>query len=222
MVVRRTRQRGTPVGREESVTLSEVEEAVRHLGGAVTRDELLHELTLQRAGDYSPYKDRRNFETVAWQVVQKHTPGFAKYTGSPTFERTGRGAVRVLAPTNTPVATDIEEPSLPSRIRQETYRVLRDTELARSVKDAAGYRCQVCGEVLLLKNGRRYAEAHHLQPLGASHDGPDVRENIICVCPNHHALLDYSALELAESSFPEASRRYVGYHNSLVRSPQAK
>jgi len=36
------------------------------------------------------------------------------------------------------------------------------------------------------------------QPLGRPHDGPDVAENILCLCPNHHVLFDNGAFAVAD------------------------
>jgi hypothetical protein len=44
---------------------------------------------------------------------------------------------------------------------------------------------------------RGSALAHHIQPLGRPHCGPDCIENLIVVCPNHHAMCDYGAIKLA-------------------------
>jgi hypothetical protein len=124
-----------------------------------------------------------------------------------------------VPPPPTPNATDILDAS-PDRIKTTTYRVLRDTELARRVKVMHGFRCQICGHTIALPNGTFYAEAHHIQPLGDPHNGPDVIGNILCVCPNHHAELDYrvSALSLASlrnADGHQIDSRYVDYHNDL-------
>ena len=42
----------------------------------------------------------------------------------------------------------------------------------------------------------RYAEGHHLHPLGSAYDGPDVRGNILVVCPTHHAEFDYGPIAI--------------------------
>lgn len=55
------------------------------------------------------------------------------------------------------------------------------------------YKCQVCGERLVGVSGP-YAEGAHVKGLGAPHNGPDVLENILCLCPNHHVLLDKGGL----------------------------
>lgn len=116
----------------------------------------------------------------------------------------------------TPIARDIGEPSQPDRIKQETYRILRDTVLAREVKTTNQYRCQICGQTLMLKAGEPYAEAHHIKPLGTPHNGPDVRENILCVCPNHHILLDYGAIKLDKAQLKGIDREYIDYHNEHI------
>jgi len=116
----------------------------------------------------------------------------------------------------TPIASDINDADQPERVMQETYRILRDTQLARDVKVANEFCCQICGEQLVLKDGSPYAEAHHIKPLGGEHNGPDVRENILCVCPNHHALLDYGAIKLDPMLLKGIERKYIDYHNEKI------
>jgi HNH endonuclease len=111
--------------------------------------------------------------------------------------------------------------SLPERIESTAYRILRDTTKAVYVKELHNFRCQVCGRTIRLANGKRYAEAHHIRPLGKPHNGPDVVGNILCVCPNHHAELDFVAAAIAISSLrlPRTPREhklnpeYIEYHN---------
>lgn len=72
-------------------------------------------------------------------------------------------------------------------------RIVRDTALGRRLKEIHDFHCQVCG-VRLECAGGPYAEAAHIRPLGAPHNGPDELENLLCLCPNHHVLLDRGAL----------------------------
>ena len=51
----------------------------------------------------------------------------------------------------------------------------------------------MCGTRLVGLAGP-YAEAAHVRPLGAPHDDPDVPENILCLCPNHHVLFDHGGV----------------------------
>jgi len=118
-----------------------------------------------------------------------------------------------------PRASDIVEPT--SRQETTTYRILRDTNRARRVKSLHPYKCRLCAYTIRLPDGSAYAEAHHIRPLGEPHNGPDVMENILCLCPNHHAELDYGArpLQVGElSSVPGhlAGEEYIRYHNEVI------
>lgn len=120
----------------------------------------------------------------------------------------------------TPHAADIEPPS-GDRVLATSYRILRDTELARRVKSIHRYECQLCGHTIQLPDGNRYAEAHHIRGLGEPHNGHDVIGNILCVCPNHHAELDYGATELALSKLRidpahPIDGKYIEYHNRYI------
>lgn len=134
----------------------------------------------------------------------------------------GRGIppqFRIADPT--PKAADLKEPDDPKRKKTEVYRILRDTLLARRLKELHGNRCQVCGDALPLTGGATYAEAHHIKPLGAPHGGPDIAENILVLCPNHHVLCDYGALrlnldELHQHPEHAIGEQFIEYHNEAV------
>jgi hypothetical protein len=123
-------------------------------------------------------------------------------------------------PLKTPIAYDIEEPSLPQRALTTTYRILRDTKISSDIKKLYDNRCQICGERIYLGNNQFYAEAHHIKPLGNSHNGPDVAENILCICPNHHVMLDYGVLRLTNDSITiskhSVDEEYINYHNIMI------
>lgn len=128
--------------------------------------------------------------------------------------------VSAMQPPPSPVAVDIGVP--PDRKEVVTYRVIRDTPLARRVKQLYNYECQLCRHTILLTDGTRYAEAHHVRPLGQPHNGPDSIDNIVCVCPNHHAELDYGARSLAIVDLHlvaghSVSELHIEYHNKHVR-----
>jgi putative restriction endonuclease len=78
-----------------------------------------------------------------------------------------------------------------------TQRIVRDTAVTRRVKALHEHRCQVCGTQLRGAAGP-YAEAAHIRPLGAPHHGPDVLENVLCLCPNHHVLFDLGSFGVAD------------------------
>jgi hypothetical protein len=123
----------------------------------------------------------------------------------------------------TPIAADIEAPQETSRVSVKTYRILRDTTLARNIKAIYRNRCQICGQTIELAGGETYSEAHHIKPLGEPHNGPDIPENILCVCPNHHVQLDYCAIKLDKNrlNIHQSHRlgdEYITYHNDRIQN----
>jgi hypothetical protein len=125
---------------------------------------------------------------------------------------------------STPQANDIEPLPLgtesPGRAQQTTYRILRDTDLAQKIKLLHQNKCQVCATVIELAN-RAYAEAHHIQPIGSPHFGPDIPGNIIVVCPNCHVRLDYFSVRLDLKMIRtikghSVEIKYIDYHNQHV------
>ncbi len=119
------------------------------------------------------------------------------------------------------VPTDYDAPE---RKDTSVSRIIRDSSLSARVKSINKNECQVCGTALAMPEGRRYSEAHHIQPLGKPHDGPDVADNMICVCPNHHALLDYGAipLDISKLRFKEGhviAEEFIRYHNEKIHKP---
>jgi len=113
-----------------------------------------------------------------------------------------------------------DTPQPPARIEASISRIIRDTAMVRRLKSLYNNTCQICGTRLALTSGRGYSEGHHLRPLGSPHDGPDVSDNIIIVCPNCHALLDRCSLPLDTSHLrchPDhrIGLGYVDYHNAL-------
>jgi putative restriction endonuclease len=90
-----------------------------------------------------------------------------------------------------------EAPSEAPRRETTVLRIVRDTRQARRIKELYDYGCQVCG-VRLETPARPYAEAAHIRPLGAPHNGPDTLNNILCLCPNHHVLFDHGSITIDE------------------------
>lgn len=115
---------------------------------------------------------------------------------------------------------DVPDVEVPERVKTRTTRIIRDTALAEQVKEEYDYTCQICGTKIDLVGDKAYAEAHHVHPLGEN--GPDVKENIMCVCPNHHAMLDYKVLRLNADRISGIARKYVQRHNAQVMEANKK
>ncbi len=97
--------------------------------------------------------------------------------------------------------------------RNEVYiqRIIRNTRIANSLKELYDYKCQVCGMQLRTDTGY-YSEAAHIKPLGSPHNGPDILENLLCLCPNHHVLFDFGSFAI------DSSYKLIGINGFLNRN----
>lgn len=83
----------------------------------------------------------------------------------------------------------------PGRREYTSYRIIRDSANAQYVKKLYQYKCQICLIQIKSVTGY-YAEAAHIKALGKPHFGPDVIENMICLCPNHHVMFDLGVITI--------------------------
>jgi hypothetical protein len=88
-------------------------------------------------------------------------------------------------------------------------RIVRNTKKSQNVKNLYSHSCQVCGIQLNTSNGP-YAEGAHVIPLGRPHNGPDEESNILCLCPNHHVLLDSLSFSVSENG------ELIGFDGNLT------
>ena len=77
----------------------------------------------------------------------------------------------------------------PKRVQITSHRLQRNIKISEKVKKEYSFRCQVCN-VLLGSPVGPIAIGAHIKGLGAPHNGPDIIENMLCLCPNHHDQLD--------------------------------
>lgn len=204
--------------------LEDIETALANLGGVGRLSQIYDEVRRIREGPHP-----RAFRGTIRGTIETHSSDSAKFRGRDIFFSVhGLGAgvwgLRSYLK-NSPVAADLggeeDGTEAPERVRQETYRVLRDTALARQIKMLNQHRCQLCGERIRLTNGDYYAEAHHIQPLGRPHNGPDVASNILVLCPTHHVMLDYGVIELNGEDIGrwtghKPGQCYIRYHNERI------
>lgn len=199
----------------------EIVNALKALGGIASYHDIYNQIQLTTS---------RNL-TSEWQAtirreIENHSSESNNYRGGDdTFypvEGIGRGiwGLREMISIPTIIAIDFEEPNEPQRVKQYTYRILRDTFLSRSIKALYKNSCQICGESIDIK-GNLYAEAHHIKPLGRPHNGPDIAANIIILCPNHHVMFDYGAIPLELDILnihPDhrISKEFIEYYNQVI------
>lgn len=84
-----------------------------------------------------------------------------------------------------------------TRVHTTTLRIVRDTTLSRQIKELYDYTCQIC-QTQISAQGVKYAEGAHIRPLGKPHNGNDLPGNLICLCPNHHVMLDKGVFSIKE------------------------
>lgn len=104
------------------------------------------------------------------------------------------------SPKNEPTVAEEPAPSEAGKAPSKeitTQRIVRNTAVARTVKGWHGGRCQLCGLTLKVP-GAIYSEGAHIQALGKPYNGPDVTENVLCLCPNCHVQFDTGAVYLTD------------------------
>lgn len=76
----------------------------------------------------------------------------------------------------------------------EVTRFLRDTSKVKKLKKLYDNKCQICSHTFEYKKNQFYSEVHHYNPLKNNAD--DDIDNMIVVCPNHHAEFDYNLIAI--------------------------
>lgn len=204
-----------PTWEEDIVT------ALTNLGGSGTYAQIYAELEALR-----PNRSR-TWKKGVQRMIQDRSSDSSGFKGGADlfFSVQGLGSgvwgLRDMV-RQTPQAVDLPDGNaVPGRAVQTTYRILRDTALARQIKLLHRDRCQVCGDALRISATKTYSEAHHIIPVGAPHSGPDEPSNVIVLCPNHHALCDMGAIELRRESLRAAPAHHIAqasldYHNNRI------
>jgi hypothetical protein len=218
--------------------VDDIVSALANLGGVASLADIYQEVRQVRP---SPHPE--SLTAIVRGTIEDHSSDSARYKGKDLFfsvKGLGSGVWGLHSfVTKTPKAVDIDETSddendgasnqnnelsgnqSPERKRQEIYRILRDTQLACKIKLLNHHRCQLCGTLIVLADGKNYSEAHHIKPLGYPHHGPDIASNIIVLCPNHHVMLDYGVIKLdsreIQMNTGHAIREeFIEYHNEKI------
>jgi len=80
---------------------------------------------------------------------------------------------------------DLAGSDVPERKATSGSTVVRDAAVRGIVLERAEGHCELCDAPgFRTKDGRLYAETHHVVPL--AEDGPDRVWNVVALCPNHH------------------------------------
>jgi predicted HNH restriction endonuclease len=149
-----------------------------------------------------------------------------------------RGAVEEAADRNETAKrvrkqTADADPDEPARTQRVVDELVRDPSLVRELKSLYDSTCQLCGAQRRQGPGTRYAECHHVRPLGDPHCGPDTKPNLLVLCPNHHVDFDYGMVRVDPRSLAvahaydstvhaeletrhEVGEAYLRYHNTTI------
>lgn len=208
--------------------VEDIVKALSNLGGIAPLSAIYAEVRKVRPAPHPP-----SLEATVRNSIESHSSDSKNFRGKDLFfsaKGVGSGIWGLRsAAEHTPEAVDLDLPpgmEEPGRVQQKIYRILRDTELARQIKLLHKHTCQICGCSIDLPTGERYSEAHHIKPLGSPHFGPDVAENIIVLCPNHHVMLDYGVIPLEPTQIRNhpnhaISAQFIAYHNNRVHGQVA-
>ena len=124
------------------------------------------------------------------------------------------------------------QPNVSSILSKRISNVyFRDKSKSDDIKLLYNNCCQICGSPLDIGN-RFYSETHHIHPLYLN--GPDICENMINLCPNHHVLFDRGAITIDLTNKKvnhvngtkedlkllkhEINQAYVEFHNKNIFS----
>jgi hypothetical protein len=200
--------------------VDDIETALENLGGVAKYEDIYQEVKRTRI---VPLPE--NWEANIRGIIEDNSSDSRRFKGKDVFvsvEGIGHGiwGLREKISQTTNHATDIDEPDEPQRVKQDIYRILRDTFLSRTIKALYNNCCQLCGQGIEI-NGHYYAEAHHIRPLGKPHNGPDTASNIIVLCPNHHVMCDYGAIKVDINHLNVHPDHNIGiefieYHNYVI------
>lgn|GEM_PF-506468 len=130
---------------------------------------------------------------------------------------------RAVAEQAIPYAFETEPHSEFATFLVEETRYRRNPALVDALKSYYRYRCQVCGHDFEPRYGHTIAEGHHIQYL--SNGGPDISQNIVVLCPNHHRVVhtanaEFNRRELAYD-YPNGLRERLVLPDHLEFHPEA-
>ncbi|MDC0764917.1 HNH endonuclease [Brevibacillus sp. AG] len=115
--------------------------------------------------------------------------------------------------------------------------IQRNRQIVKHLKQLYNNCCQICQERIDLGFGEYMSHVHHIKPLGSKHQGPDIIENMILLCPNHHSMFDAGSITFDLDSLEvlhvnkahhynlkrkrivlkhEINNEYIKYHNKYI------
>jgi len=126
----------------------------------------------------------------AQDLASKHMPGLHKVKPDKSSALISKLMFRSADPDSIPVPIDLNGP--PNKIKCRITRFIRDTQKSQKLKELYKNHCQICNYRIEINESICYSEVHHIWPL---HDGGDDDfDNMVVLCPTHHAEFDYGVI----------------------------
>lgn len=93
---------------------------------------------------------------------------------------------------------DAEDAAIVLRRLQETQAQVRNSRHVRELKALYAHTCAFCSRqtVIGVDPPKYYSEAAHIKPVGLPHNGPDKKDNMLVLCPEHHLQFDRGLLRI--------------------------
>jgi len=85
----------------------------------------------------------------------------------------------------------------PKRVKSITLRRVRDTKKSIELKKIYDNKCQICNYSFPNYIESGYSEVHHVWPM--ADNGDDDFDNMLVLCPNHHAEFDYGVMQFSQN-----------------------
>ncbi|MBP2173292.1 HNH endonuclease [Methanococcus voltae] len=211
--------------KSEITWLEYISETIANLGGVASLSQIYDEI------EYCGKKKlSRTWKSSIRGVIERYSSDSKVFTNTRdifySVDGLGNGiwGLRNFERTKYDMANDLEiisEEQNTYRVPQNIKRIVRNTKIIRELKALHNNTCQLCNTKLKFEENIYYSEGHHIMPLGEPHNGPDVKENIIILCPNCHAMCDYGAIELNLNNIKNVEehilkKEYVDYHNTKL------
>jgi len=147
---------------------------------------LMHKISLLSVKNSTTQKILKKYQSVENFLFEKKPLPNVKKT--PTNEEYIKRNEIVIQ------AASIKKP--PKRIKTFTNRIIRDTIKSKKLKIRYENKCQVCR----LRIFDNYSDVHHIWPIGEKPiGGDDDYDNMLVLCPNHHAMFDLALIKIKNS-----------------------
>lgn len=96
-------------------------------------------------------------------------------------------------------------------VNHNSYK--RNNKIIALIKILRGFKCQICEQFILKKDGSKYVEAAHIVP--KYKQGNENPKNIILLCPNHHKEFDLGKCEIIKHNDNEITFKLNENNHSL-------